>query len=195
MEPIVPAAILKPIQGFLDLLEHWNARHALTALAPEDRFEELVQDACALLPHLEAFPEGSRLVDFGTGMGIPALVLALARPDLHVIAIDKSMKKMAFVRQAILELRLDNLHPTAGRCEALPPLNADLGTAKAVGSLPLLTSWWDRHGKPGAPLLLLKSEASLTEPCPEGWQAKVFPYALPHRGQRTLLRLTKEPGR
>jgi len=195
MEPTVPATILNPIQSFLELLEHWNTRHALTALPPEERFEELIQDACALLPHLEAFPGGSRLVDFGTGMGIPALVLALARPDLQILAIDKSLKKIAFVRQAALELGLNNLTPMAGRCETLPPMMADVGTAKAVGSLPLLTGWWDRHGKRGAPLLLLKGEASLTEPCPKGWQSKAFPYTLPHRGRRTILHLTKEPGR
>lgn len=195
MEPVVPPSILAPTQRFLALLDHWNARHALTALPPDHRFEELIQDACALLPHLAALPAGSRVVDFGTGMGIPALILALARPDLEIYAVDKSKKKIAFVRQAVLELGLKNLTAVSGRCEEVQPLKADLGTAKAVGSLTLLTSWWTRHGKPESPLLLLKGEAGATEDCPQGWKSESCPYRLPTRGNRVILRIQKEPGR
>ncbi|MDP2876251.1 MAG: class I SAM-dependent methyltransferase [Holophaga sp.] len=177
------------------LLDHWNARHALTALPPGHRFEELVQDACALLPYLTGLPPGSKLADFGTGMGVPAIILAIARPDLEIHAVDKSKKKIAFVRQAALELSLGNLIPIAGRSEDLPPIGADLGTAKAVGSLPLLTNWWSRHSKPGAPLLLLKSEEGASEPCPSGWKIECRTYRLPTRGNRIILRLEKEPDR
>lgn len=179
---------------FLDLLDHWNATHALTALPPADRFEELILDACALLPHLENLPAGARVVDFGTGMGIPAAVLAMARPDLEIRAVDKSKKKIAFVRQVALELHLVNLIPVVGRAEELFPLNASLGTAKAVGDLALLAQWWARHGNPGAPLLLLKGEGWRSEPIPVGWLMEVFSYRLPTRGERSILRLVQEPG-
>jgi len=195
MEPVVPPSIMAPIEQFLALLEHWNARHALTALPPKHRFEELIQDACALLPYLAELRPGSKLIDFGTGMGVPAAILAMARPDLEIHAVDKSKKKIAFVRQAALELGLSNLIPVAGRTEELPPMGADLGTAKAVGSLPLLTSWWSRHGKPGAPLLLLKGAVGAAEPCPSGWKVECHSYHLPTRGNRIVLRLEKEPDR
>ena len=194
MEPIVPPSILADSRGFLELLERWNRTHALTALPKDLRFEELIQDACALLPHLSTLAAGTRVVDFGTGMGIPAAVLAMARPDLDIQALDKSKKKIAFVKQVGLELGLTNLHPIATRAEAWPPLAAAAGTAKAVGDLTLLTGWWARHGQPGAPLLLLKSEGWRSEPCPKGWQVDVHPYRLPSRGDRFLLRLTQEPG-
>jgi len=190
MEPIIPPSVQAQAPRFLELLDRWNATHALTALPPEARFEELIQDACALLPLLSGLPAGSRLADFGTGMGIPAAVLAMARPDLNVRAVDKSRKKIAFVRQVAMELGLENLQPAAARAEELPPLEADLGTAKAVGSLELLTGWWARHGKPGAPLLLLKGEGWESETCPGGWQLETHPYRLPTRGERIILRLT-----
>ena len=193
MEPLVPPSILESVRHYLELLDHWNARHALTALSAEHRFEELIQDACALLPHLQGVPAGTRLVDFGTGMGIPALVLALARPDLEIHAVDKSKKKIAFVRQASLELSLTNLIAVSGRCEELPPIMADLGTAKAVGGLDLLLGWWMRHGRPGAPLLLLKGEDTASEPCPSGWSLETHPYQLPTRGKRLVLSIKKEP--
>lgn len=189
MEPFVPPSIQTQAPRFLALLDRWNATHALTALPPEARFEELIQDACALLPLLSDLPPGFRMADFGTGMGIPAAVIAMARPDLEIQAVDKSRKKIAFVHQVALELGLANLHAICGRAEELPPMEADLGTAKAVGTLQLLTGWWTRHGKSGAPLLLLKGEGWASETCPEGWNLEVHPYRLPTRGERVLLRL------
>ena len=141
-----------------------------------------------LLPFLEALGPGSAVVDFGTGMGIPALVLALARPDLTIHALDKSRKKIAFVKQAALELGLRNLKPLAGLAEELPPLGAQAGVAKAVGTLDLLTGWWDRHGVPGAPFLALKGAEAAP---PAGWLMTVHPYRLPTRGRRAVLELRR----
>jgi len=194
MQPTVPTSIQEPVRQFLVLLDQWNATHALTALSPDSRFEELVLDSCALLPHLAGLAPGATVVDFGTGMGIPSVVIAMARPDLKIHAVDKSKKKIAFVRQVAMELGLSNLFPLAARAEEITPLRADLGMAKAVGSLGLLTSWWLRHGKEGAPLLLAKGEGWKAEPSPAGWQIQEHPYRLPTRGERVILRLIQEPG-
>ena len=115
-EPVAAASL-----AFLELLDHWNRTHALTALPRADRFEELVLDSWNLVPFLDSLPSGARVVDFGSGMGIPAVVLALAKPDLEILALDKSGKKVAFIRQAALELRLGNLKPLAARIESLDP--------------------------------------------------------------------------
>ena len=188
MEPILPAWTQAPLAQYLDLLDRWNQTHALTSLDKEERFEELMLDSAVLLPFLDRLPAQAKVVDFGTGMGVPAVVLALARPDLVVIALDKSHKKIAFVRQAALELNLSNLRALAGRAETLPPLGAQLGVAKAVGTLDLLLGWWQRHGSPGSPFLALKGP----EGCPErprGFSVTTHPYALPTRGQRTVLEI------
>lgn len=186
MTPLVPHRILPAVQAYLALLERWNARHALTALPPEARFEELIQDAAALLPHLDPLAPGDRVVDFGSGMGIPAVVLALARPDLAVVGLDKAGKKTAFMRQAALELGIANLQVATGRAEALPPLEASAGVAKAVGTLELLAGWWRRHGRPGAPFLALKGAEEARE-APAGVRMAVHPYELPTRGRRMVV--------
>ncbi|HJV37205.1 MAG TPA: 16S rRNA (guanine(527)-N(7))-methyltransferase RsmG [Geothrix sp.] len=191
MEPRLPAPLSAPLSRYLDLLERWNRTHALTSLAPSERREELLLDAAALLPFLEALPPGSRVADLGTGMGCPAVVLALARPDLEVLAVDASAKKLAFVRQVALELPLPNLRPVHGRLEDMTPLMADLGTAKALGSLGQLTAWWDRHGKSGAPFLALKGSDWSEEVLPPGWEATPHPYALPTRGRRVVVELKR----
>ena len=194
MLPRLPDALIEPLQRYLDLLDRWNRIHALTALPPEDRFEELILDSSALLPLLEPLSPGSRVMDFGTGMGVPAVVLALARPDLHVLALDKSRKKIAFLKQITLELHLDNLEPLAGLAESLPPAGASLGVAKAVGSLELLASWWARHGLPGAPMLALKGPEWHQEAVPAGWDLAPCPYQLPTRGARVILQMKKNAG-
>jgi 16S rRNA (guanine527-N7)-methyltransferase len=195
MAMYLPDTVSVLCQRFLDLLELWNRTHALTSLPREARHEELILDSWALVPYLEHLPAGSRVVDFGSGMGIPAVVLAIARPDLEVIALDKSRKKMAFVRQVVLELELAALKPMAARTEELPALAASLGVAKAVGSPQLLASWWARHGSPGAPLLALKSEAWAQEPCPDDhWSLTPHPYSLPTRGNRIILEIRKQSG-
>lgn len=185
----LPAALEAPLARYLDLLDRWNRAHALTALAPEARYEELILDSAQLLPWLDPLPAQARVADFGTGMGIPAVVLALARPDLRVAAVDASAKKVAFLRQVRLELGMTHLEPLHARLEDLPPLDAALGVAKAVGTLDQLLSWWGRHGRPGGRFLALKGPEWQREPVPQGWSATPHEYQLPNRGRRVVLEL------
>ena len=189
MEPSIPLSTQAPLAHYLDLLDRWSQTHALTSLEKEHRFEELILDSAILLPFLDRLPPQSKVVDFGTGMGVPAVLLALARPDLTVIALDKSHKKIAFVRQAALELKIANLTPMTGRAEDLPPLGAQMGVATAVGTLELLLGWWRRHRAPGAPFLALKGPEG-PYAAPPGFSATVHPYALPTRGQRVVIELS-----
>lgn len=149
MVPQLPEELLPKIQVYLDLLDRWNKTHALTSLAAADRMEELILDSSALFPFVSGLPAGTRVVDFGSGMGIPAVPMALFRPDLDIRAMDKAKKKMAFLRQVVMELALPNLTVLEGRAEDLPPQEAGAGTAKAAGSPTLLATWWARHGQRG----------------------------------------------
>jgi 16S rRNA (guanine527-N7)-methyltransferase len=191
MDPRLPSNLAAPLGRFLLLLDRWNRTHALTALPPGERREELLLDAASLLPFLAALPAGARVVDLGTGMGSPAVVLALARPDLEILGVDASAKKLAFLKQVAMELPVPNLKAIHGRLEDLPPLKADWGTAKALGSLESLVGWWERHGRPDAPFLALKGADWRTERMPEGWTATPHPYALPTRGQRVVVELRR----
>lgn len=189
--PFLPPGLDSFCLAFLDLLEHWNRRHSLTALPPSARKEELLLDSAVLLPWIDRLAPASLVADFGTGMGIPALVLAAARRDIRVVALDKSAKKLAFVRQAALELGLANLEARPGRIEELGPIGADLGTAKAVGPLPLLLGWWAQHGAPGAPFLALKGPAWMEEPPLVDHVCQAHPYRLPTRGERVLVEVVR----
>ncbi|WLT32657.1 16S rRNA (guanine(527)-N(7))-methyltransferase RsmG [Geothrix sp. PMB-07] len=187
MEPRLPSDIQPALGRYLVLLDKWNRTHALTALPPGIRREELLQDASALLPFLAPLPAGARVVDFGTGMGSPAVVLALARPDLEILGVDASSKKMAFLRQVAMELPVPNLKAIHGRLEDLEPLQAHWGTAKALAPLGTLVGWWGRHGGPDAPFFALKGPDWADEPLPGGWLATPHPYVLPTRGHRVVV--------
>lgn len=192
MEPRLPPNLSAPLGRFLVLLDRWNRTHSLTALPPGVRREELLQDAAALLPFLDQAPSGARVADLGTGMGCPAVVLGLARPDLEVVGVDASLKKLGFLKQVAMELPVPNLKALHGRLEALPALEADWGTAKALGSLEQLTGWWSRHGRLGAPFFALKGPDWEEETLPPGWKATPHPYTLPTRGQRVVLELRRQ---
>lgn len=193
MEPRLPSELNAALGRFLVLLDKWNRTHALTALPPGERREELLLDAAVLLPSLGLLPAGAKVADLGTGMGCPAVVLALARPDLQVLGVDASTKKLAFLRQVAMELPVPNLKAVHGRLEDLPALGADWGTAKALAPLPSLLGWWERHGRPEAPFFALKGPDWQTESVPTGWVATPHPYTLPSRGKRVMVELRRDP--
>lgn len=107
LSPSVQGALLH----YLGLLARWNHAYNLTAIRdPEEMVVKHVLDSLAVVPHLP-IPPGGRLLDVGTGAGLPALPLALARPDWQITALDSNRKKIRFVTQACLELALINLTP------------------------------------------------------------------------------------
>ena len=92
------------LSRYVELLLQWNAKLNLTAVTdPATIVDKHLLDSLALVPHVT----GSRVIDVGTGPGLPAIVLAIARPDLAVTAIESIHKKVAFVRTVARELRLD----------------------------------------------------------------------------------------
>jgi 16S rRNA (guanine527-N7)-methyltransferase len=187
--PIFPESLRVAGEAFLQLLDKWNRTHSLTSLAPEMRFEELLLDSSAILPHLESVAAGGLVADFGSGMGIPAAVIAAHRPDLEVLAIDRSHKKSAFVRQVALELNLGNLRSVCSPIESLAPLNASLGTAKAVGKLGTMLGWWEIHSAKGAPFYAFIGPKWNCSEIAGKWGFEAFPYRLINMGERAILKM------
>ena len=112
------AATQQKLLDYLALLEKWNKVHNLTAVRdPEEMVTLHLLDSLSVLPHIGT----GRLLDVGSGAGLPGIVLALIRPDLHVTTMDASHKKASFMRQAKAVLGLENLEVVCGRVEVFNP--------------------------------------------------------------------------
>lgn len=103
---------------YLDLLQKWNKVHNLTAVRdPEEMVTLHLLDSLSVLPHIS----GKRLLDVGSGAGLPGIPLAICVPHLQVTVMDSSHKKASFMRQAKAELKLANLEVVCGRVEKHQP--------------------------------------------------------------------------
>jgi 16S rRNA (guanine527-N7)-methyltransferase len=115
--PLGREAMTKLIE-YLALLEKWNRVYNLTAIRDAEKMiSGHLLDCLAVVPHLG----GGRVLDVGSGAGLPGIPLAVAKPGIHVSLLDSSHKKAAFLKQAVAELRLKNADVVCERVESWRP--------------------------------------------------------------------------
>jgi 16S rRNA (guanine527-N7)-methyltransferase len=126
--------------AFRDLLAHRNRIHNLTALRdPQLMLTHHLMDSVSLLAPLQrqrAGQQATRLLDVGSGGGLPGVVLAIAWPDLQVVCVDAIAKKVGFIREIAAQLKLTNLRAAHARVESLQEQPFDVITSRAFASLP-----------------------------------------------------------
>ena len=139
---------------YVALLNKWNKVHNLTAVRdPEEMVTLHLLDSLALLPHVQA----KRLLDVGSGAGLPGIPLAICLPALHVTVMDSNQKKASFMRQAKAELGLDNLEVVCGRVEDYQPeAPVDVITSRAYSELALFVKLTRHLGTEGGQWLAMK---------------------------------------
>lgn len=139
----VRAADRERLLAYLHLIERWNKVYNLTAHHSVDQmFMHHLLDCLAIVPPLDRWlaerDEPPRVLDVGSGAGLPGAVLAILRPAWRVTCIDAVAKKAAFIRQVAAELGLANLEAVHGRVEAPTagsPRRFDLVVSRAFASL------------------------------------------------------------
>jgi 16S rRNA (guanine527-N7)-methyltransferase len=161
---LAPDAVTQ-LGAFLGFLLAMNEHVNLTAITdPNEAWSRHVLDALTLAPLLADLPAGARVLDVGSGGGVPGIPLAIARPDLRVTLLDATEKKIAFLRAVVTELGLANVDAVCGRAEEVE-LGAvfDVVVARAVAKLPTLLGWTAPFAKRGGQLLLVKGERAEIE--------------------------------
>jgi 16S rRNA (guanine527-N7)-methyltransferase len=119
----LPGTDLEAVQvsrllDYLDLLQRWNRTYNLTAISdPAEMITRHLLDSLSVLPWIR----GLRLLDAGTGAGLPGVPLAIARPDLAVTLLDSTGKKVRFLNHVARELSLENVYPVQARLESYEP--------------------------------------------------------------------------
>nr|VFK43889.1 MAG: 16S rRNA m(7)G-527 methyltransferase [Candidatus Kentron sp. SD]VFK49560.1 MAG: 16S rRNA m(7)G-527 methyltransferase [Candidatus Kentron sp. SD] len=121
---------------YVGLLARWNRAYNLTSVRdPIGMVRHHILDCLVILPHVR----GTRLLDVGTGAGLPGIVLAIARPDLECVLLDGNGKKTRFCKQVAMELGLSNVKVLQLRAEKyVPEIPFTTMTARAFGPLSVL---------------------------------------------------------
>ena len=137
--------------SYLDLIQKWNKVYNLTAVRnPADMVTHHLLDSLAVIAplrrQLAATREGSsgtvpvRLLDVGSGAGLPGVVIAICCPEIDVTCVDTVAKKAAFIQQVAAALRLPNLQGLHARVENLSgPF--DVISSRAFASLADFVNW------------------------------------------------------
>lgn len=123
---------------FADLLLKWNRVYNLTALRrPEEVLTHHILDCAAVVRPLRRVTGGAkaRLLDVGSGGGLPGVVIAIACPEIAVECVDAVAKKAAFVQQVAAALVLPNLRGLQRRVEQLESADYDVISSRAFASL------------------------------------------------------------
>ena len=148
----VPDDVLTRLETYLSVLKKWQK--AINLVGPKtlnDPWRRHLLDCAQVAQDIRAT---DKVVDLGSGAGLPGLIIAIMTgADVHLVESDQ--RKSTFLREAA---RATDTSVTvhAERAEEIPPLDADVVTARALAPLPRLLPWVHRHLKKGGKSYLLK---------------------------------------
>ena len=129
--------------GYMGLIQKWNKVYNLTAVRdPADMLTHHLLDSLTAIAPLSRHTQGQpiRLLDVGSGGGLPGVVLAICMPELNVSCVDTVAKKAAFVQQVAVSLKLPNLRGLHARVESLTDPYQVI-SSRAFASLPDFVAW------------------------------------------------------
>ena len=145
---------------YLALLGKWNKVYNLTAVRdPAEMLTHHLLDSLSIIAPLRRHTRGqpTRLLDVGSGGGLPGVVIAICCPEIQVSCVDAVAKKAAFVQQVAVVLRLPNLRGVHARVEAVQD-KFDVITSRAFASLADFTEWSAPALAEGAVWLAMKGK-------------------------------------
>ena len=141
---------------YLELIKTWNRVFNLTSItdAREMVYLHLI-DSLAVMPFLH----GKRLLDVGSGAGLPGIPLAITNPDQQWVLLDKNNKKTRFLTQAIAELGLTNAQAIHSRCEDFQPAQRfDSILSRAFGTIQMFAETTRHLLCPDGKLIAMKGK-------------------------------------
>ncbi len=162
---------------YLALLQKWNRSYNLTAIKDvETMVARHILDSLAI----SKWVEGSRLLDVGSGAGLPGIPLAIFQPELQVVLLDSNGKKTRFLEEVKRRLFLDNVEIVQTRVESYQPLqHFDTVTTRAFSELSQMLNWTHHLIKKNGRWLAMKGRLPQTELASITFPYQVKPYSVP----------------
>jgi 16S rRNA (guanine527-N7)-methyltransferase len=163
------SGLARRLLAYVALLQRWNSAYNLTgARQPVDIVHRHVLDSLAVRPYLR----GRRILDVGSGAGLPGLVLAMACPGSRFVLLDSAGKKCRFMRHVVAKLGLPNVEVVEVRVESYAPASGfDTVISRAFASLADFVRLAGHLAGPRGRLLAMKGRLAAAElaDVPAGW--------------------------
>jgi len=201
----LPAGAIEKLSVYLEILEKWSQKMNLTSVGGErSRVVRLLIDSLAVVPLIREYAgEASRVMDAGSGAGLPGIPLAAAMPEAGVVLAESRGKRAAFLRAAVRGCGLDNTRVLEGRAEDAGEGEFGAVTARAAGGLGWAARIGSRALVPGGVVLAMKGPQPEDEMDRDKEEieraglevAETTRYQLPEdAGKRALVVLRKKQG-
>lgn len=165
IDHLVNEEMIRKFHDLTRIMVETNKVMNITALTTEDKIIPLHYADCVKIS--EMIPTGAKVIDVGCGGGFPLLPLAIVRPDLDLMGLDSTEKKIRYVQNTANELSL-RVHTVSGRAEDLAkePVyreQYDISISRAVARLNLLDELCMPFIKVGGEFIALKGAAGIEE--------------------------------
>ncbi len=191
----LPVDASRRLTNYLTLLERWNRAYNLTAVRdPAAMVVRHLLDSLSILPWLQ----GPKVLDVGSGAGLPGLPLAITRPDCAFCLLDSNGKRTRFLIQAVAELQLPNVSVIRSRVEDYQPATRfNSVVSRAFATLADMAANAGRLCAPDGRLLAMKGvfpDDELARLPPGYIVVGVYPLHVPHlEAERHLVHLAPAP--
>ena len=166
---VLEPAELDQLARYLELLYEANERMNLTAVRDRDEaWNRHLLDSLSLLPLVQSV-EAGRVLDLGSGGGLPGIPLAITMRQVHFMLLEATSKKASFLSETAMALGLDNIEVLDERAETIGEPGCvhrgawDVVTARAVGPMNVLLELAVPLLVEGGLLLAIKGERAETE--------------------------------
>lgn len=184
----VDQAKISLLLQFMAILKKWNKVYSLTSITKDDKIIEFhLLDGLTVIPHLMDI---CSIIDVGSGMGVPGIVIAIWCPEKKVTLIDCNHKKTAFLQQVIIELNLSNVKVVCNTVENyFPESKYEYAISRAFGNSRMFIDKTKHLVKKA--FMLMKSQKIQEELIDvSGFQYEIFTLTLPfNQDKRYLLKI------
>lgn len=190
---LITKAQVEQLILYKDMLIKWNKTFSLTAItSPIDIINLHILDGLSAAKY---FSEATNILDVGSGMGVPAIILAILYPDKVVCAVDSNQKKAAFLLQVKIQLKLVNLQVICKRVEQLDISEGfSVITSRAFANLELFVNLTEHLLKANGIFLAMKSSLGIEEANQlNGYNVDIISLDVPMlEANRYLIKLNKK---